>query len=167
MAYIYGFATRLQKWDNDVPSHCYKTNATARPQDVHPYVDNIYIAVTFSFICLSFVYALSLSLGSQKRHFQHMIPVLPLSSSMYAPATDLQYSILAIAMLQCPLHIYSIFALRASNEHYLEGGSEKEWGLGQIAAVVLLGGNILQFVDGFIGRYFPQSRLKNRLILMP
>jgi hypothetical protein len=96
-----------------------------------------------------------------------MIPVLLLSSSLYAPATDLQYAILALAMLQCPLHIYSIFALRASNEHYLEGGSEKEWGLGQIAAVVLLGGNILQFVDGFIGRYFPQSRLKNRLILMP
>jgi hypothetical protein len=167
MAYIYVFGTRLQKWDNDVPSHCYKTNATARPQDVHPHVDNIYIAVTFFFIYLSFFYALSLSLGSQSRHFHHMLPVLRLSSSMYAPATDLQYSILAIAMLQCPLHIYSIFALRASNEHYLEGGSEKEWGLGQIAAVVLLGGNILQFVDGFIGRYLPQSRLKNRLFLMP
>jgi hypothetical protein len=100
-------------------------------------------------------------------YFQAMIPALLLPSTMFAPATDLQYAILAIAMLQCPLHIYSIFALRASNEHYLEGGSEKEWGLGQIAAVVLLGGNILQFVDGFIGRYFPQSRLKNGLILMP
>ncbi|KAH8768762.1 hypothetical protein BGZ57DRAFT_898373 [Hyaloscypha finlandica] len=179
IAYIFLFITRLQKWDNDVPSHCYKTDATARPQDLHPHVDNIYIAVTSSFICLSFFYALSLSLGSQTRqlrnklsevtssmlaswatvftdlrisseYFQAMIPALLLPSPMFAPATDLQYAILAIAMLQCPLHIYSIFALRASNEHYLEGGSEKEWGLGQIAAVVLLGGNILQLVDGFI-----------------
>ena len=167
IAYMCVFATRLQKWDNDVPSHCYKTDATARPQGLHPFVDNTYIAVTFSFICLSFLYSLSLSLGSQMRHCQDILPVLPLSSSMYSPATNLQYSILAIAMLQFPLHIYSIFALRASNEHYLEGGSEKEWGLGQIAAVVLLGGNILQFVDGFIDRYLPQSRLKNRLNLMP
>jgi hypothetical protein len=143
---------------------------------LHPHVDNIYIAVTLFYICLSFFYALSLSLGSQMRQLWNklsevissmlaswamvstdlrMIPDLLFGSSIYAPATDLQYSILAIAMLQCPLHIYSIFALRASNEHYLEGGSEKEWGLGQIAAVVLIGGNILQFVDGFIGRYLP------------
>jgi hypothetical protein len=44
---------------------------------------------------------------------------------MNAPATDLQYALLAIAMLQRPLHIYLIFALRASNEHSLEGGSER------------------------------------------
>ncbi|KAH8769469.1 hypothetical protein F5882DRAFT_333458 [Hyaloscypha sp. PMI_1271] len=174
IAFICIFVTRLQKWDNDVPSHCYKTDATARPQDLHPHVDNIYIAVTLFYICLSFFYALSLSLGSQMRQLWNKLSEVNSSmgilgycftdiqnaaislgyframSSIYAPATDLQYGILAIAMLQCPLHIYSIFALRASNEHYLEGGSEKEWGLGQIAAVVLLGGNILQFVDGFI-----------------
>jgi hypothetical protein len=198
ISYIVVFVTRLQKWDNDVPSHCYNTDAIARPQDSHPHVDNIYIAVTSSFIGLSFFYALSLSLGSEMRQLQNklsevtsmlvsgatdlgisgrhgisseslqgMIQVLLSSYSMNTPATDLQYSILGIAMLQCPLHIYSIFALRASNEQYLEGGSENEWGLGQIAAVVLLGRNILQLVDGLIGRCLPQSRLKYRLILMP
>jgi hypothetical protein len=70
-------------------------------------------------------------------------------------ATDTQNFILRIAMLQCPLHIYSIFALRASNERYLEGGSaESEWVFGQIAAMVLLGGNILQIVDGIAGMHF-------------
>jgi uncharacterized ion transporter superfamily protein YfcC len=159
IAYIGVFARRLQKWDNDGRSHCYKTDATARPQDSHPSVDNMYIGITIFFICLSFFYALSLSLGSQMRQLQNNLeviyPVLLASSSMNAPATDLQYSILGIAMLQCPLHIYSIFALRASNEHYLQGDSEKEWGFGQIAAVVLLGGNILQFVDGLIGMCLP------------
>lgn len=184
IAYIGVFATRLQKWDNDVPAHCYKTDAIARPQDSHPRVDNVYIAVTFFFICVSFFYALSLSLGSQMRRLKPsevaskmlvtgttdsrifrrqpisledliLYPHLLTAYSTNAPATDLQYFILMLAMLQCPLHIYSIFRLRASNERYLEGGSEKEWGLGQIAALVLLGGNILQFVDGFIGRCFP------------
>lgn len=67
-------------------------------------------------------------------------------------------------MLQCPLHIYSIFALRAANEQLLEGGTtEKEWGFGQIAAVVLLGGNILQIVDGVFGESF--SKVSSRLCL--
>jgi hypothetical protein len=63
-------------------------------------------------------------------------------------------------MLQCPLHIYSIFALRAANERFLEeGSSEREWGFGQIAAVVLLGGNILQIVDGVVGKFLSRVRL--------
>lgn len=69
------------------------------------------------------------------------------------PATELQRFILSIAMLQCPLHIYSIFALRSSNEKLLdEGSSERQWGFGQIAAMVLLGNNILQIVDGIAGK---------------
>ncbi|KAH7123579.1 hypothetical protein B0J11DRAFT_315464 [Dendryphion nanum] len=72
-----------------------------------------------------------------------------LSGQMSFPATELQRRILGIAMLQCPLHIYSIFALRASNERFLEeGGAERQWGFGQIAAVVLLAGNLLPIVDG-------------------
>lgn len=201
IAYIGVFAKRLQKWDNDIPSYCYKTDATARRQDSHPYVDNVYIGITVLFICLSFFYALSLSLGSELRRLQNnleatastmgsgatdlrifgryavspeslqfmvqLYPDLLAATSLTIPATDLQYSILGIAMLQCPLHIYSIFALRASNEHYLEGDSERNWGFGQIVAVVLLGGNILQFIDGLIGMCLPQSRSKYGLMLLP
>lgn len=57
-----------------------------------------------------------------------------------------------VAMMQCPLHNYSIFALRASNERFLDdGGSEHAWGFGQVAAVILLGGKVLQLVDGIAG----------------
>jgi hypothetical protein len=82
------------------------------------------------------------------------------------PATDLQYTLLGIAMLQCPLHIYSIFALRASNERYLEdGSSEQDWGFGQIAAVVLLAGNILQIIDGVVGKSVFKIEMKEMRLI--
>lgn len=71
-------------------------------------------------------------------------------------ATNAQNFIVGVAMLQCPLHIYYIFALRASNESHLEaGGTEREWGFGQIVAIVLLGSNILPIADGITGRSSP------------
>jgi ABC-type multidrug transport system fused ATPase/permease subunit len=172
IAYTSVFTTRLQKWNDNVSSHCYKTTIIARSNASHPYVDNIYIAVTCMFIALSFIYSLVLSLNSKLGQLQNALSKIVSSSEIaqailegyrlglsYNPTiatlgTDLQFSILSIAMWQCPLHIYSIFALRASNERYLEqGSSEKEWGFGQIAAMALLGGNVLQFVDGVIGMF--------------
>jgi hypothetical protein len=67
--------------------------------------------------------------------------------------TDAQNIVVGVALLQCPLHIYSIFALRSSNEKYLEAGSaERDWGFGQIVAMVLLGANILSIADGITGK---------------
>lgn len=154
------FLSRLQKWD---PLHCYQTSAIALPASRHPYIDTIYVAMTLTFIILSFCYAVFLSLVLQSKRIkkfqrQRHIDLFSMPSSLLrrhgdsligVSVTQLQYSILSIAMLQCPLHIYSIFALRASNERYLEDGAEeREWGFGQIAAIVLLGGNLLQVVDG-------------------
>lgn len=68
-------------------------------------------------------------------------------------ASDTENQILSLALLQCPLHIYSIFALRASNERYLDGGvSGSDWGFGQIVAMVLLGANFLSIADGITGK---------------
>ncbi|KAH3917997.1 hypothetical protein HBI56_177680 [Parastagonospora nodorum] len=67
-------------------------------------------------------------------------------------ASDTDIGILSLALLQCPLHIYSIFALRASNERYLDGGvSGSDWGFGQTVAMVLLGANFLSIADGITG----------------
>jgi hypothetical protein len=67
-------------------------------------------------------------------------------------ASDTENQLLSVALLQCPLHIYSIFALRASNERYLDGGvSGSDWGFGQIVAMVLLGANFLSIADGITG----------------
>jgi hypothetical protein len=177
------FLIRLRGWDVEVPLHCYNTSALARSGDPHPHVDNIYIGVTFTFIASSLLYALVLSLKSQEKlqrnwaktaaEFSELsgIPesnvhgfqaVAIAAISMSITATDLQYSLLTTAMLQSPLHIYSIFALRASNERYLEqGSSEREWGFGQIAAMVLLAGNLLQIVDCIAGMSRFQGCIRN------
>lgn len=178
LAYFIIFAVRLQKWDDNISAHCYRTAGISRPQDPHPYVDNIYLGLTFFYICGSFLFALELSIFPKMPELHSKLSdllafQLPTNSlvsqrftaplrtvayyqeimNMVLPSitTDRQVTILAIAMIQCPIHIYSICALRFSNKSYLEGGPETAWGFGQIVAMVLLGGNILQFIDGYIG----------------
>ncbi|KAF2180979.1 hypothetical protein K469DRAFT_753060 [Zopfia rhizophila CBS 207.26] len=196
VAYMSIFTSRLQKWDADVPFHCYKTALISRPGDPHPLVDNVYIGFTFVYIMASFLYAVKLAILTNAK-FREMLPgkqrrAVELTNSRSADnpisegvaagmqvwslaialmeahdvafggLMDIQYAILTIALVQCPLHIYSIFALRAANERYLEGGSEEaQWGFGQIAAVVLLGGNVLQIVDGVV-EYHVKESVKER-----
>jgi hypothetical protein len=157
------FATRLGTWADDVPYHCYRTSGISRPSDRHPFVDHIYIGVTFVFIVTTIAYATILALSSQmstgtERTHQRILFVL----ATINPMTRTQNLIVNIALLQCPLHIYSIFALRTSNEQYLETGSaEKDWGFGQIVAMVLLAANILPVVDGVAGSLFLPRSLRD------
>jgi hypothetical protein len=68
-------------------------------------------------------------------------------------AWQLQDLVIRVALFQCPLHIYSIFALRSSNEGFLdEGSTERDWGFGQIVAMVLLGAVVLTVADGVTGK---------------
>jgi hypothetical protein len=60
--------------------------------------------------------------------------------------------VLSWAALQVPLHLYSLLALRASNDKLLNSGiTEQEWGFGQIVAVMLLGTNVLGLLNGVQG----------------
>lgn len=61
--------------------------------------------------------------------------------------------VLVLAMLQYPLHIYMIFALRAGNEHRLNGDPENYWGFGQIVALVLLASSVLQGLRAILGGF--------------
>jgi hypothetical protein len=56
------------------------------------------------------------------------------------PSGSLKFQTLVtvFALLQYPLHLYSVIALRASNQSLLSGESENEWGFGQIVAVFLV-----------------------------
>jgi hypothetical protein len=47
-------------------------------------------------------------------------------------------TVLTLALVQYPLHLYSVLALRISNQHLLSGESENTWGFGQIVALVML-----------------------------
>jgi hypothetical protein len=64
-----------------------------------------------------------------------------------------KFTILMLAMLQYPLHIYMIFALRAANDHLLKGDSENYWGFGQVVALVLLASSVLQGFRAILGNY--------------
>jgi hypothetical protein len=68
-------------------------------------------------------------------------------------AWQMQDAVVRIALFQCPLHIYSIFALRSANEGFLdEGSTERDWGFGQIVSMVLLGTIVLTVSDGITGK---------------
>ncbi|KAI1173104.1 hypothetical protein F4777DRAFT_559260 [Nemania sp. FL0916] len=59
---------------------------------------------------------------------------------------DPSVTVLIIALAQYPVHIYTLFALRASNEAYLSGDSENQWGFGQVVALVLVASVLLECV---------------------
>jgi hypothetical protein len=60
--------------------------------------------------------------------------------------------VLVVATLQYPLHVYSLFTLRANNEGSLTNGEdEKKWGFGQIVAMALLAANLLLLLNGIQG----------------
>jgi hypothetical protein len=78
----------------------------------------------------------------------------PLLALAFSTGSDrLKLAVLTLAMLQYPLHIYMIFALRAGNEHLLNGDSENYWGFGQIVALVLLASSVLQGFRAILGRF--------------
>ncbi|PMD59347.1 uncharacterized protein K444DRAFT_530196, partial [Hyaloscypha bicolor E] len=55
--------------------------------------------------------------------------------------------LLVVTFVQFPVHVYSIFMLRKSNEGLLiSGHTEQEWGFGQVAAMVLLAPNVIGIV---------------------
>ncbi|KAK6815658.1 hypothetical protein PG987_016662 [Apiospora arundinis] len=58
-------------------------------------------------------------------------------------------TVLIIALVQYPVHGYMVYALRSSNEEFLTGSSENEWGFGQIVALVLVAAILLECVKAW------------------
>lgn len=63
-------------------------------------------------------------------------------------------SVLTFAMLQLPLHLYFIIRLRLSNETLLSKGSdENDWGFGQIYALIMSAGLVVDCCKGYLSAY--------------
>lgn len=60
-------------------------------------------------------------------------------------------TVLTLALAQYPLHLYSVLALRISNQHLLAGESENTWGFGQIVALVMLAQTFIECLRAFKG----------------
>ncbi|KAK8090453.1 hypothetical protein PG997_005414 [Apiospora hydei] len=95
----------------------------------------------------------SLSAAGKTSRFQQLRESLGDNGSHslnpYESSYGVRSNILEVAMIQYPVHGYMVYALRASNERFLSGSSENEWGFGQIVALVLVVTTLLECVKAW------------------
>ena len=131
LAFSIRFGIALKGWDDSLPGHCYDSARIALPDASHPYVDNIYLSITcfYLFVMLSVV-------GSDRRDMR---------------------TVLLTEMVQFILHLYFVIAIRVTNEpHLTDGYTENEWSFGQIFAMVMVAGTLLECVKGLLSE-FPKA----------
>lgn len=117
---------RLNDWNDEVPGRCYRVSNIALPNSKHPYVDQIYLGVTASYVFSLLILATTIC---------------------RVPSTRLywQKSIILVGTLQFVLHVYTLVALRISNQPLLDNVAlEDQWGFGQVIAVIMLFATLLE-----------------------
>ncbi|KAL6870287.1 hypothetical protein J3F83DRAFT_735769 [Trichoderma novae-zelandiae] len=135
----------LDAWSPDTPpGRCYLARLVTSPRAGHPAADKVYVAFTAAWMLLVML-AAAFS-GARWRH-----------------------SVLALAFLQFPVHLYMALALRAANQGHLEGDEprENEWDFGQTTAVVLLAMAARELFDKGTEFYFFERDLRKRGPLLP
>lgn len=146
LAYTIVFGVRLMKWDDSKSGCCYNTHLVAAHISGHPGADQAYIAVT----SLYFLFAIA-GCVQYENFFSTEYLVLPrVDIGRYKPE-QMAPLIVGLAMLQYPLHLYFVIALRASNESLLAGDSENAWGFGQIVALVLSAASLVECAKAISG----------------
>ncbi|PGH04733.1 hypothetical protein AJ79_07012 [Helicocarpus griseus UAMH5409] len=160
LAYSIVFGIRLNQWDPERPGACYNTAATALTNKPHPREDLIYLGVTCTFFYSALPGAIHnpelklLMKFIEKRSHRALFSSVAIDAAglddFEQRVEDRSWSVLALSMLQFPLHLYFVIALRASNQGLLEGGrgGENSWGFGQVVAIVMLGGTVLKGCKG-------------------
>lgn len=92
------------------------------------------------------------AVGLGAENFDILVPTLVRAAAptFAEDPNERQVTALLLSLLQYPVHMYSVFMLRARNEsHLVEGSTEQDWGFGQVVAVILLGNNVVMLVEGF------------------
>ncbi len=164
LAYAVEFGKALQTWDYATPGRCYHTQFTAATIASHPTVDKVYLGIT----CF---YMFGALLSSIPPAFLPLNPMAILESRDQITTTAARgvevgwpigarkelyrFSVLFAAILQYPLHLYSAVALRLSNEEFLEGASEQEWGFGQVIALMIVADTLIKCGSAVYGTPFP------------
>lgn len=116
LALVILLCIRLGEWNlNHHPGRCYHSEYLTAPSASHPTADIIYVAITAAWLLI--VTALTLLVGHRRRR-----------------------TVLILAFLQFPVHLYMAIALRTVNQGKLYGESTTEnlWDFGQTTSVVLL-----------------------------
>jgi hypothetical protein len=119
---------RLNSWDEEKAGKCYDGRLTSSPGAHHPSADKLYVAITGSWLLVSTYAAVY---GARKRF----------------------KAVLGFGLLQFPVHLYMLIALRTVNQSLFEGGEgENDWGFGQTVALVLLADTLISCLKGLKGR---------------
>jgi heme/copper-type cytochrome/quinol oxidase subunit 4 len=115
----------LGEWDETEEGHCYITTGLSAPASTHPEADKAYVGVSATYLIVALLMAV---VGS----------------------ATLVRTVLILALLQFPLHLYMMITLRVNNSTRLDGTeSESDWRFGQTVAVLLLGMTIREIISGF------------------
>lgn len=127
----------LDDWALDrPPGRCYFSHLVTSPGAPHPMSDKVYVSFTASWMMLVMM-AAALS-GARWRH-----------------------TILVLAFLQFPVHLYMALALRSANQGKLDGGGyENGWDFGQTTAVILLAVAAKEVFDKSLEYFFFEKDLK-------
>ncbi|KAM0511582.1 hypothetical protein ACHAPE_009732 [Trichoderma viride] len=127
----------LDNWALDQrPGRCYFSYLVTSSGALHPMSDKVYVSFTASWMILVMM-AAAFS-GARWRH-----------------------TILVLAFLQFPVHLYMALALRSANQGKLEGGGyENAWDFGQTTAVILLAVAAREVFDKSLEYFFFEKDLK-------
>jgi hypothetical protein len=126
----------------------------------HPLVDYIYLGITCVFFIGVLEWALIDAFGLLQRFYRIYCRILDQPNPTLRHSTQETGSVvflgstiivMSYAILQYPLHLYSVVALRVSNQSHLQGDSENAWGFGQIVAMVLFGATLVECWKGYEG----------------
>jgi hypothetical protein len=116
---------RLGEWDENEDGRCYETHLVTEPSANHPGSDKIYVGISAAWLLLCIIFAV---IGESK-HIK---------------------TVLILALLQYPLHIYFMVVVRTANMDRLDGEeSENDWRFGQTVAVLLLIVTLKEVIRGF------------------
>ena len=163
LAYVILFGMALNKWNPDELGHCYRYHLVALPDSSHPHVDKIYLGITcyymFSLLFLCVILAQvdqAVIYGISQKYSTTETPCGPADVMIYLLLVGLvwlmRFAVVSTALLQFPLHLYMVIALRVSNEKYLEGDSEDAWGFGQVVALILVIPVLRECANGYTGK---------------
>jgi hypothetical protein len=171
IAFTIAFCVRLWAWEESEPGHCYNTSRISHPGDKHPDVDYVYVALTCFFLVVVLAWALTGAFDYDpnrvqvkvrvRTYFSFSSPSVPIVVQAFSPPQlsedgssriSASFTVLTYALLQLPLHLYSVIALRVTNLSLLERDSENAWGFGQVVALVMVLATLSECGKGFKGQ---------------
>ncbi len=95
LGFVIFFGVKLQSWNDEIEGRCYNADKISIPGSAHPYVDNIYLAITALYLFTGLGYCLRLThaniyilwrrlldpelLGSRPWYLDHRTPSCPAS----------------------------------------------------------------------------------------